>query len=159
MDQNIYHLIEMFFWMLGAFIIGLIFGRILPKKIDSKTNQLDDYYHEEIIEEDFSKIRATKTFERGGKESVLQDNVAERKLNFERIGIGSLSNKDDLHLLKGIGSVAEKKLNDLGIFNYEQLSNLTANDVEFIATAIHFSVQRIEKDNWIGQAKEQLSKS
>lgn len=61
--------------------------------------------------------------------------------------------KDDLTQIKGIGSFLEKKLNALGIYTYEQVSQLDANLVDKVTTAIEFFPGRIERDDWVGQAK------
>ena len=97
-NPNIYHLAELFFWMLGAFLIGLFFGKL--KKSNSKNthsnkiNELDDLQ----IKEDIPKIRATKTFERGGKQMKVETIVDNHQngLNFNRIGVASIENKDNL---------------------------------------------------------------
>ncbi|HSL42475.1 MAG TPA: hypothetical protein VK897_03520 [Anaerolineales bacterium] len=39
---------------------------------------------------------------------------------------------DDLKIIKGIGTVIERKLNDAGIFTFEQLGNLTPADLRRI---------------------------
>ena len=44
---------------------------------------------------------------------------------------------DDLKVIKGIGSVIERKLNSAGIYTFEQLGNLTAADLRnILGTAI-----------------------
>ncbi len=59
---------------------------------------------------------------------------------------------DDLTLIKGIGPVIEKKLNDIGIHSFLQLSRLDADDIERVSREIQFFEGRIEKDDWVGQA-------
>ncbi|MCP4437631.1 MAG: hypothetical protein GY810_01675 [Aureispira sp.] len=63
---------------------------------------------------------------------------------------------DDLTKIKGIGPATAKKLKGVGITSYKQLANLKAKDAEIIAESINFSVSRIEKDEWIKQAKKLL---
>lgn len=44
---------------------------------------------------------------------------------------------DDLKVIKGIGKVIERKLNDAGIYTFEQLGNLTSADLRrILGTAI-----------------------
>lgn len=62
------------------------------------------------------------------------------------------NSSDDLTAIVGIGPVIAKKLNDIGIYTFKQLSQLTANDIEIITDAIKFFPGRIERDNWQGQA-------
>ncbi len=67
--------------------------------------------------------------------------------------------KDDLTEIKGIGSFLEKKLNGLGIFTYDQISRLDANLIDKLTTAIEFFPGRIERDDWVGQAKNLIQSS
>ena len=40
--------------------------------------------------------------------------------------------RDDLKIIKGIGTILERKLNDAGIYTFEQLGNLTPADLRRI---------------------------
>ena len=64
----------------------------------------------------------------------------------------SLSDVDDLKRIRGIGVLIEKKLNSLGITNYEQVANWTGADIERISRILDFK-GRIERENWIEQAR------
>ncbi|MCC6724170.1 MAG: hypothetical protein IT258_06630 [Saprospiraceae bacterium] len=72
------------------------------------------------------------------------------------IPVATADQKDDLTAIKGIGSFLEKKLNGLGIYTYDQISRLDANLIDKLTTAIEFFPGRIERDDWVGQAKELL---
>lgn len=75
-------------------------------------------------------------------------------INFDRIGVATAADKDDLQLIKGIGPFIEQKLNAIGIFTFRQIANFTAEDVDRVTDAIEFFPGRIERDNWIPQADE-----
>ena len=60
--------------------------------------------------------------------------------------------KDNLCRIKGIGNVIEGKLNNLGIFHFEQIAAWTEDEVKWIDTHLAFS-GRIIREDWIGQAK------
>lgn len=62
--------------------------------------------------------------------------------------------KDDLTQIKGIGSFLEKKLNALGIYTFEQISRFDAGLIDNVTAAIEFFPGRIERDDWVGQAKK-----
>ena len=62
--------------------------------------------------------------------------------------------KDDLQQIKGIGPFIEKQLNELGIATFEQIAQLDENLIGHLTTAIQFFPGRIQKDQWVGQAKE-----
>jgi predicted flap endonuclease-1-like 5' DNA nuclease len=66
--------------------------------------------------------------------------------------------KDDLTLINGVGPFLEKKLNNIGIYTYEQISSLNAETIEEVTEAIEFFPGRIEKDDWVGQANRLLGR-
>lgn len=89
------------------------------------------------------------------KAIALAKVAAKRKdINFERIGVASADIKDDLKLISGIGPFIEEKLNALGIYTFLQLTRFTDQDVEDVTKAIEFFPGRIQRDNWIAQAKD-----
>jgi predicted flap endonuclease-1-like 5' DNA nuclease len=69
-----------------------------------------------------------------------------------KIPAATAAEKDDLTMIKGIGSFIEKKLNSVGIFTFEQISKLDNADIEKLTAAIEFFPGRIERDDWVGQA-------
>ncbi|MDV7188064.1 hypothetical protein R3X25_12290 [Lutibacter sp. TH_r2] len=162
-NQSFTHLLELFFWLLGAFIIGFVFGRISTPKKETPQIYFDNPDDIEDLEQDTSQIRATKTFERGGKQMVqsyFEEEVVfehvQKGLNFDNIGKGSEKNKDNLQLIKGVGALIEEKLNKIGIYNFKQISKLTSTDIDKITELIKFFPGRIERDNWVEQAKKLL---
>ena len=70
-----------------------------------------------------------------------------------RIPSASMADKDDLKSIDGVGPFIEKKLNDVGIYTYEQVSQLDAELIQHITDAIQFFPGRIQKDDWVGQAR------
>lgn len=65
---------------------------------------------------------------------------------------------DDLKKILGIGSVLEEKLNDMGVYHFSQIAEFTDEDVNNINTHLSFP-GRIERDEWIPQAKELMQGS
>ena len=60
--------------------------------------------------------------------------------------------KDDLTLIVGIGPFLEKKLNEAGVYTFEQISLFDAEAVAKVTRDIGYFAGRIERDDWIGQA-------
>ncbi len=145
------HLLGLFFWMFGSFLIGYLFSWFYYKK--KYENQIEESKETitELRTEMQSTIRAKKTVERGGIEIKHP-----KELKFDNIGTGSEDNKDDLTQINGIGSFIEKKLNNIGIYNYQQISKLSKDEIETITDLIQFFPGRIVRDNWKGQAKQLL---
>ena len=70
----------------------------------------------------------------------------------EQIAQASAAERDDLKQINGIGPFIEEKLNDLGIYTFEQVSQLDDDLIEILTNAIEFFPGRIERDDWVGQA-------
>lgn len=59
---------------------------------------------------------------------------------------------DDLKRIGGIGPKMEQTLNDLGIYHFDQLAELSDDEIAWVDSRLRFK-GRIERDNWVGQAK------
>jgi len=64
--------------------------------------------------------------------------------------------KDDLKLISGVGPFIEEKLNNIGIYTFEQIASLSVEQTEKITEAIEFFPGRIQRDDWVGQARRLL---
>lgn len=60
---------------------------------------------------------------------------------------------DDLTQISGVGPVLAKKLNDLGITNFDQIAALSQKEIERMDEELNFK-GRIEREHWVEQAKE-----
>ena len=60
---------------------------------------------------------------------------------------------DELTDIRGIGAVLARKLHMLGIYRYENLLNLSADDRERAQQLIPDFGRRMERDNWLEQAQ------
>jgi len=147
---------ELFVFMFGAFLIGYFFGKKSNRKIKTlvkKENDIND------IETIFSEIKPDiiKIIEKHKDKStdvdVASDYPKKMKLNFDAIGYSDALNKDDLTKIEGLSPFIEDKLNQLGIYSYNQISRFTKEDVETVTHLIEYFPGRIERDNWVGQAR------
>lgn len=59
---------------------------------------------------------------------------------------------DDLKKISGVGPVLEKKLNALGITQYQQIANFSAEEIAKVDEVLNFK-GRIEREDWVSQAK------
>ncbi|MEM8987305.1 MAG: 50S ribosomal protein L21 [Pseudomonadota bacterium] len=62
-------------------------------------------------------------------------------------------NADDLTKISGVGPKLAETLNELGIYTFEQVAAWTPENVAFVDARLKFK-GRIERDDWIGKAKE-----
>lgn len=60
---------------------------------------------------------------------------------------------DDLTLIRGIDAKMAATLNETGVYNYRELASLTPSDVEWLTAEIKIPPGRIDREDWIGQAK------
>ena len=60
---------------------------------------------------------------------------------------------DDLKKISGVGPKLEERLNALGITTFEQIANLTQDEIERVDAALSAN-GRIERDDWQAQAQE-----
>ena len=74
------------------------------------------------------------------------------------IGTASKADADDLKEINGIGPAYETKLNEIGIYTYEQISKLKAADRDELSAIDGITREKIESDEWVKQAKELLKK-
>jgi predicted flap endonuclease-1-like 5' DNA nuclease len=60
---------------------------------------------------------------------------------------------DDLTLIKGIGPLLAGKLQAMGVDSFEKISRLDAASIAEISRQLQFFEGRIERDDWVGQAR------
>jgi large subunit ribosomal protein L21 len=84
------------------------------------------------------------------------------KINIDKvlhnIGTATKAEAEDLKLINGIGPAYEKRLNELGIYTYEQISKLKAADREELSAVDGITREKIESEEWVKQAKALLKK-
>jgi len=69
------------------------------------------------------------------------------------------SQKDDLKKINGIGPVMERTLNALGVTTFKQVAEFTQGDIDKVSQAIGAFPGRIERDDWVGKARQILQNS
>jgi predicted flap endonuclease-1-like 5' DNA nuclease len=62
--------------------------------------------------------------------------------------------RDNLKAIKGIGPAIEKTLNEMGIFSYRQIAEMSEYDIDRIAKRLKGFRSRIYREDWIGQARD-----
>jgi len=72
------------------------------------------------------------------------------------IGTATKADADDLKEINGIGPAYEQRLNEVGIYTYEQISKLKAADRDELAAIDGITREKIEAEEWVKQAKALL---
>ncbi len=174
-------LLAVFILMLSTFLIGYFSAwwfqklyyngliRRLKKEVNDsirqrKINNIDTLYTElkprieETVKNNIietmnlhvdKKVSAEKA-----RSNYVTYNISKPELDLDRLGYGNNSSKDDLTQISGVGPYIELKLNEIGIYNYDQLRRLNESDIMIITKLIDFFPGRIERDNWVSQAQE-----
>jgi predicted flap endonuclease-1-like 5' DNA nuclease len=125
--------------------IETIFTEIRPKIID-------------IVKESQQQIVPVNTsitkpeIAKKAKSTYVSFKKQTPKLNQSVITSGQPDMPDDLTKIEGIGPYIEERLNNIGIYNYNQISKLEVSDIRIITELIEFFPGRIERDNWVKQA-------
>jgi predicted flap endonuclease-1-like 5' DNA nuclease len=147
------------FWVLlfVSFLIGWFFSRWYYKGKIAKANEecnLEKQRIRKTYEEKIEVIKASKVETPVVAASTVAGSTSEKPaVNFARVGKADASQKDDLKKISGVGKFIEEKLNNIGIYTYEQISNFTPEDMQTVTDLIEFFPGRIERDDWVGQAR------
>jgi large subunit ribosomal protein L21 len=117
-----------------------------------------------------AKTETKKAEPKAKKEVEVSENLVTRaehraedaniEINIDKvlhsIGTALKSDADDLKLINGIGPAYETKLNEVGIYTWEQISKLKAADREELSAIDGITREKIESEEWVKQAKELL---
>ncbi len=61
---------------------------------------------------------------------------------------------DDLKHIKGVGPKLEKKLNDLGVFHFDQIADWSPDEVQWMDENLVGFKGRVSRDGWVEQARK-----
>ena len=62
--------------------------------------------------------------------------------------------RDDLQKIKGIGPSIERTLNDLGVYRFHQIAEMSEYEIDRVAQQLKGFRSRIYREDWIGQARD-----
>lgn len=127
--------------------IETIFTEIKPKIIDIVKEA-----QQKTVAPSTNTLKTSITVPEKAKSTYVSYSKNKVELDATLLGLASPELPDDLTKIEGIGPYVEERLNNIGIFNYMQISKLKHNDIRLITELIDFFPGRIERDNWVGQA-------
>lgn len=137
-----YLFFQIWVWILAAFVLGWVSHWLLCCR--SKDQAQDD-----------SAAHDSRTKQLANQDEIEVVSVEHVTVDesWKPQGFASApSDTDDLKRIKGVGSVIEETLNDLGIYQFKQIASWEANNVSWIENFLAFP-GRIGRENWIEQAK------
>jgi predicted flap endonuclease-1-like 5' DNA nuclease len=125
-----------------------------PQDIEAINDAIE--YFSGRIERDEWVTQALELVRNEELKADLFRRISERKnrIYYDRIGTAKKEEADDLTIISGIGGWIQEKLNALDIFTFRQISNFTKEDIATVTEAIEYFPGRIERDEWILQARE-----
>ena len=65
-----------------------------------------------------------------------------------------VGSRDNLKQIKGVGPAIEKTLNEMGIFRFDQIAEMSEYDIDRVAHRLKGFRSRIYREDWIGQARD-----
>jgi predicted flap endonuclease-1-like 5' DNA nuclease len=124
--------------------------------LTSEVNALKALHAEAVLETDNMTLKNIRSEQLLYEKDEALIHIAQRKhlLDYKSFGTATIEEKDDLTMISGIGPFIEERLHALDIFTFRQISKFTSRDIETINDAIEYFSGRIERDEWVAQAKE-----
>ena len=132
--------------------LSLLNSQILKEENEKMRIQLENGRTEgETLKANSHKIIETSHKKLEAKEDEFEK---KKRLLLNSIGKVSASEKDDLKQIRGIGPFIEKKLHQIGVYTIKQVASFKKEDVTRATELIKYFPGRIERDEWVFQAKE-----
>ena len=124
---------QTFFWLLAAFIVGLLVGWWLRSKLTAESHR-DDDSHIEVAE------------------PVSQADIVPDSWAPEHLFDSEITDSDHLQKIDGVSSKIEVLLNTLGVYKFEQIAAMSNHNLAWINDKLGFE-DRIEDEQWVEQAR------
>jgi predicted flap endonuclease-1-like 5' DNA nuclease len=145
----------------------------ISSTIDEAKEKLEDYAEDALdsINEKLDKKapqKAKKTKKATKKEVVKKEEITAEKeviiadqaeeaqpkaaIILETIQVPKTDVKDDLKVIKGVGPVLEKSLNDLNITAYDQIAKMTIEDLTNLLNGAGINAKIYDLADWKAQA-------
>ena len=151
-----YLISQIFLCLLAAFLLGLLLGWLLwSRRRETETVVTDDRAlatartRIQALEADLADCRAAS--------ASAAAPVAAASASGAATGLfGAPAEKpiDDLKRISGIGPKIERQLAGIGVTTFRQIATFTPADVERVNDAIQVFQGRIEREDWIAQARD-----
>ncbi len=125
-------------------------------------------FETELVDQNTSYDEGIKDDEPDQPDDVIDDDEqtveADALVNDSEIGDGASQigdgasqiaddASDDLKQIKGVGPAIEKTLNDLGIYRFNQIAEMSEYDIDRVAQRMKGFRSRIYREDWVGQAR------
>jgi len=120
----------------------------ITETIEEVKGKIDAYTDGVVEEKKTKKTKTTKTKKTTKKAAAPKAVAAEAKVIIEKTDV-----QDDLKVIKGIGPVLEKSLNELNITSYAQIAKITIKDLTKVLNDAGINAKIYDLSGWKAQAK------
>jgi predicted flap endonuclease-1-like 5' DNA nuclease len=145
-----YLLTQMWLYMLGAGLLGLIFGWIIWGRSKHRLFELGQALSSAETDRDRYKSELETCNRTCSAQKLQLDRFSVRSSAFS--GSADLpAAKDDLRRLIGIGPINEGLLNKAGITTFAQIASWSPADIAEVEHMLQFG-GRVEREQWVTQA-------
>lgn len=146
-------------WIVSAFVIGIFVGWWLCGRCNcvgnkqKQSNKADSKVAKSVVE---AKSTDSKVVTKQLR-SVKKNELKEVNKLWQPAGLKSKpKGADDLKRISGVGPVIEKKLHKLGIYQFQQIADFSAENITWVDKHMSFR-GRIKREKWVSQAKQLLT--
>ncbi|TDQ64228.1 large subunit ribosomal protein L21 [Maritalea mobilis] len=141
----------------GASVVAELVEQKRDKKvIIFKKKRRQNYRRKNGHRQHLSVVRITDILTGGAKPKATKKAAPKKEAAKTEAPAAKADAQDDLKLISGVGPALEKKLHAAGVTSLKQVAEFTKEDIERIDAELNFK-GRIEREDWIGQAKEMLA--
>ncbi len=124
--------------------------KTISSTIDEAKEKIEEYTEDALntVNEKLDDVKPSKAKKTTKKKVVKKEVVIEEKIVVEKTEV-----INDLKVIKGIGPVLEKSLNELNVTSYEQISKMTLKNMGKLLTDAGINAKIYDLSGWKAQAK------
>lgn len=123
----------------------------ITETIEDVKEKIEDYTEDIIddVKDKVEEVTGTKTKKTAPKKKPVKKEVTVE----EKIIIEKVEETNDLKVIKGIGPVLEKSLNELNVTAYSQIAKMTIKNMTKLLTDAGINAKIYDLSGWKAQAK------
>lgn len=125
----------------------------VKEKIEDYTEDIIEDVKGKVEEVTGTKTKKASTKKTSAKKAPKKKVVKTKEVAVEKVQVTKTDVKNDLKVIKGIGPVLEKSLNELDITAYDQIAKMTIKDMTKLLNDAGINAKIYDLSGWKAQAK------
>mmetsp|Transcript_3222 Transcript_3222/g.3748 ORF Transcript_3222/g.3748 Transcript_3222/m.3748 type:complete len:283 (+) Transcript_3222:348-1196(+) len=123
----------------------------ITETIEDVKGKIEDYTEDiiEDVKEKVEEVTGTKSKKTAPKKKTIKKEVVKK----DKLVIEKVEETNDLKVIKGIGPVLEKSLNELNVTSYSQIAKMTIKNMTKLLTDAGINAKIYDLSGWKAQAK------